>query len=36
MAKNLTKVFFMACALQKWPNFSKLDMKWPIQWACSE
>ena len=22
--------FFMASALQKWPNFSKLAMKWPI------
>jgi len=30
---NFTKwpnAFFMASALQKWPNSSKLAMKWPI------
>jgi len=27
--------FFMANALQKWPNFSKLAMKWSIWQPCS-
>ena len=28
--------FFMASALQKWPNVSKLAMKWPILQPCAE
>jgi len=26
--------FFMASAVHKWPNFSKLAMKWPIWQPC--
>ena len=26
--------FFMASAVKKWPNFSKLAMKWPIWQPC--
>ena len=30
MLHNGQMRFFMASAVKKWPNFSKLAMKWPI------
>jgi len=34
--KMAKRVFFVARALQKWPNVSKLAIKWPIwqPWSC--
>ena len=32
--QNGQMCFFMASPVQKWPNFSKLAMKWPIWQAC--
>ena len=34
ISQNGKMCFFVASALQKWPSFSKLAMKWPIWQPC--
>jgi len=34
ISQNGQMRFFMACAVKKWPNFSKLAMKWPVWHPC--